>query len=110
MPARRADALYALLISVLHHLVPLVESSVVGAVVGLVVQAVFFKDAVIGLILAAGDHGSNIQVLLKPALAEYLDSIVYLSFVINSWCSRAGDVGGELEGVGFVCCGRIENA
>ena len=61
-------------------------------------------------ILDSGNHGSHIQVLLQPALAEYLNGVINLSFVCYRGRSRARNVGGELEGVGLISHGIVEYA
>jgi hypothetical protein len=99
MPTRRTDPLCALLRGVFHHLLPLIKSAVYGAIVGVVVEAIFFMDAVITHVCKSGNHGPDIEILLHSALTEDLDGVVCPSFIKHRGHPGTADVRCKLESV-----------
>ena len=83
MPAGRTDTLGSFGGTVLHHFIPLIETSVglVGVVGGVTVGvgvgvAPLFDDGVVGLVGGNVDAGTDVEVGGHPALSTDSDGVV----------------------------------
>ena len=95
MPSRRAISLVCRGLVKPHHLIPLIQSSMVVAVCRIVVITILFCNAVIPLILERCEHASEIKIGSQPALAPDLDGLVNFVVAGIGECVAAKKDGGQ---------------
>ena len=88
MPSSGADAFGSFGGGIAHRFVPVVESSFGGTEIGVVVVAPFFYRCVVGgLGCSRGEHRSDVEVFVEPALGADFDGAVGFAFVGNGIAS-----------------------